>query len=94
LTEYVPGATLKLYEDSVAGEVLVAGDGEMTAPGFVNEVPFSAVFDPEIVPLHDGSIVHAARELLHTPAQEPWLGQTRGGPPTQVPLMQVSPVVQ
>ena len=90
----MPGATLKLYDDAVAGEVLVAGDVEMAAPGFVKEVPFSAVFDPEIVPLHDGSMVHAARESLHTPAQTPWFGQTRAGPPTHVPLLQVSAVVQ
>jgi hypothetical protein len=94
MTEYVPGATLKLYEDAVAGDVLVAGDVEITAPGFVNAVPFSTVFDPEIVPGHDGSTVQAERELLQTPAQDPWLGQTTAGPPTQVPFWQVSAVVQ
>ena len=79
----------------VAGELLVAGEVEMTAPGLVKALPLSELFVPEIVPaLQDGSTVHAARESLHTPAHAPWLGQLRVVPATQVPLLQESPTVQ
>ena len=67
----------------------------MTAPGLVKALPLSDVLVPETVPtLQAGSTVQAARESLHTPEQEPWLGQLRGVPATQVPLLQTSPTLQ
>jgi len=79
----------------VAGEVLVAGEVEITAPGFENGLPSSAVFVPEIVPwVHAGSVVQAASESLQTPGQEPCAGQLRAAPETQTPLLQESPTVQ
>jgi len=75
--------------------VLVAGEVEITAPGFENALPFSAVFVPEMVPwVHAGSVVQAASESLQMPGQEPCAGQVRDAPETQAPLLQESPTVQ
>jgi len=79
----------------VAGEVVVAGEVEITAPGLVNALPSSAVFVPEMVPwVQAGSAMQAAWESLHTPAQAPCAGQLRAAPETQVPLLHESPTVQ